>query len=288
MENNLPNIYEYTDFRLFLDTYQKARYSYDKEWSRLKLCRRLGLPNTRSYYSDVIKGKKVTSSFVDRFVDIFSFDVDEAHYFRVLVKFNQADSPDDRQLYFEQIISYAKTPKEEVNPDLYEYYTHWYHAIIRGLLDIVDFSDNYDDLLRMVYPQISLQELEDSIALLLRLGMIEKRDNGIYKPTTSLITTGKAMEDELIKEYQIQLLELTKQAVIDVDPRPKAFTTKLMSLSEEGFQQVATRYYKFLDEVSSIIHNDDSASDRLYHLNVQVFPAAMEASSSQSTKLSDK
>lgn len=276
MEKELPNLYNYTDFRKFLDDYQRVRYSCDKEWSRLKICRRLGLPNCRSYYTDVINGKKVTPTFAERFIEIFSFDINEAQYFRILVKFTQSDSADERQLYFEQLMSLSMTPKERVDPALYEYYRHWYHSVIRGLLDMVDFSDNYDELILLIYPEIELHELESSIKLLKQLGMIGLNEDGFYKPTKTHITTGKAIEEELIKEYQIQLLELTKQAVIDGDSRPKEFNTKLMSLSEEGFHQVANRYHKFIEEISSIVRNDSNPSDRLYHLNVQIFPAAIE------------
>ncbi len=275
MTKKIPCIYTYSDFRHFLDEYQKTRYSYDKTWSRIKLCRRLGLQNSRSYYTDVIKGKKVTASFIERFVELFEFDNQEAHYFRVLVKFSQADSSEERQLYFEQLISLIKVPKEIIDPDQHEYYRFWYHSVVRGLLDIVSFSDNYDSLLELIYPQISREELQNSIKLLTRLGMIKQDSRGIYRVTNQLITSGKTLHKELVKGYQLQILDLTKQAVFDNDSRPKEFTTKLISLSEDGFHQIKNRYNKFLDEVSSIANNDLAPADRLYHLNVQVFPAAI-------------
>src|SRR5512133_1498806 len=93
-KKKLPTIFSYTDFRKFLHDYQIARYEIDNGYSKSSLCMRMGLLNSRSYFNDVLNGKKVTPDFIERFLRVLDLDSDESKYFRVMVKFNQAEHSD--------------------------------------------------------------------------------------------------------------------------------------------------------------------------------------------------
>ncbi len=112
MKPNIPSIYEYNDFRKFIADFQKAKYEQDHSYTKSYMTQLIGLPNSRSYMSDILNGKHVTNTFIDRFVNIFAFNHDEANFFRVLVKFNQAENPSERELCFEQLIALNQTPKK--------------------------------------------------------------------------------------------------------------------------------------------------------------------------------
>jgi uncharacterized protein (TIGR02147 family) len=108
MRQKIPSIYDYNDFRRFIADYQAARRELDPAYTKSLMSKLLGLPNSRSYMTFILQGKKVSTTFVDRFVKLFAFNRDEAIFFRVLVKFNQAESPGERELYFEQLIGLNK------------------------------------------------------------------------------------------------------------------------------------------------------------------------------------
>lgn len=97
METEALSIYNYSDFRKFLNDYQRLRYKADKQFSRVQICRKLGIPKSRSFFSDVINGKKVTDTFVERFIEAFEFQRSEALYFRILANYNQASNADERK-----------------------------------------------------------------------------------------------------------------------------------------------------------------------------------------------
>jgi len=111
MKTKLPSVYEYNNFRKYLSDYQNARQAHDPGFSKSALSRILGLPNTRSFFTDVLKGKKVSGAFIERFIKVLELTKDEARFFRVLIMFNQAESAEERELYFDQLISLNKTPK---------------------------------------------------------------------------------------------------------------------------------------------------------------------------------
>ncbi len=232
---------------------------------------RMGLLNSRSYFNDVLKGKKVTPQFVERFIPILELDSEEAEFFRVLVKFNQADTLHDRELYFRQLISLNKTPKAIVDLSAYEFYRRWYHIAIRTLLDTYDFSDNYPDLAKKLIPPITVKQAKESIALLEKLSLIKKNEDGFFKPTQKALATADYVKDELIRQYQLQCIELAEKAVFREDADPQDIYTNTISISQQGLKRLQLLLKRFKSEVCSLVNKDEHPADQVYQLNVQLF-----------------
>lgn len=274
MKNKLPSIYDYNDFRRFLQDYQKARVAADSEFSRINICRMLGLPNSRSYFSDVIKGKKVTTTFINRFEKVLGLKHLEAKFFRILVRYNQAESLEDREMYFEQLIMLNKSPKTILAKKAFEYYKDVTHSIVRALLDIYDCRDDFKALGRLAAPQLSAAEVKRSIHLCERLGLIRCNSLGYYKPVAKNLSTGPYENDVIIRHYQLKCLEAAKNALMNTCNQPQTISTKLVSVSAAGYKLIEKRYQAFMAEISSIIHKDCHPADRVYHLDLQLYPAS--------------
>lgn len=275
MEPQLPSIYEYSDFRKYLNDYQRERYKTDKQFSRVQLCRKLGIPKSRSFFSDVINGKKVTETFVERFIEALELKRSEAHYFRILVNYNQASNADERNAFFEQLIAANKSPQTILSPEVYEYFGEWYHSVIRALLDVVDVTDNFKEVGSMLVPAISENKVRQSIDLMKKLGLIACNENGILKPVNKNISTGTFVQDELIKSFQRQCLKLAEEALSRKQAYPQTMVTKMVSVSLPAYKAIEQRLQRFLQEISTIVHNDDKSADRVYHLDIQLFPGCI-------------
>ncbi len=271
---NLPNIYEYNDFRKFLVDYQRCRFEGDKTFSASYICKKLGLPRTRSYFRDVINGKRVTKTFLERFIHLLEFDKDEAMFFRALVQFNQASNCDEREFYFDQLISLNKTPKKILDRSLFELYKEWHHSAIRAILDIYDFKDDYTALGKKIFPPISAKKAEESIALLLKLGLIKKNTNGFYKPTEKSISTGSYIQNELIKQYQMKCIDLARIVLLKNRKKPQNISTNTISISETGYKRLEKKLQQFKAEIRSMVHKDEHPADRVYQFNIQLFPTS--------------
>lgn len=267
-----PSIYSYSDFRLFLRDYHEIRSKYDVDFTKSYICRKLGLPNSRSYFQDVLNGKTVSAVKIPLFIKLLELDKDEARFFRVLVNFNQAIwDPEERELLFDQLISLNRTPKTIIQPSIYKYYKTWYHGAIRALLQFVDVRDNWKQLASMVYPPISAAQARESILLLLELGLIEKNASGYLQPTHKVITTGAFAHDECIRQYQLQWLRMAQSAILKKDKHPKRFITKTISVSGETLKLIEKKIEKFNAELTSMVHKDPFQADRACHLSLQMF-----------------
>jgi uncharacterized protein (TIGR02147 family) len=273
MKTEPPVIFEYIDFRKYLQEYYSRRKSVDPAFSHSYICHRLGQANSKSYFNNVIKGRAViTPTFIDRFIELLELKPDEAKYFRALVNYNQTMSPHEKEFFFDQLVRLNRTPRKVVDRNAYEYYKEWYHAPIRALLDIIDFKDDYKVLASRLYPSISIKQARDSVNLLKRTGMITKNSRGFWKPTDKVIVSGDFMKDALVKQFQMKCLEHGKTVLASESDLGQRTITLTLSLSDEARSRITQRMEQFKSEIRSIVHKDEKPASRVFHLNLNLFP----------------
>jgi uncharacterized protein (TIGR02147 family) len=283
-----PNVFDYLDFRKFLADYFEARQrespSYSKgDFSREVFCsgKKDGKKlKHRGYLSDIVyRNTTVTPRAADLFVKAFQadrglkFGNDEARYFRTLVAFNQAAWPDERDMHFHHLISLNHSPRRILGPEMLSLYSEWHHSVIRAILDVFDFSDDYVALARKISPPVTSAKARESIKLLSSLELIKKNEKGFWKPTDKSISTPPQIQNELLIQYQLVLLEFAKQSLLKNHSRPQNITTNTISLSDGAFVTLRERLEKFRSEARSIITKDDKPATKVYQLSIQLFPA---------------
>jgi uncharacterized protein (TIGR02147 family) len=274
MKETLPNIFSYNDFRAYIADYKKALKKIDQSFTNSKICKNLGIPNTRSYLCNVINGRKVSPTFVERFIKVFQLDKDEAKFFRVLVNFNQAEHPEEKEIFFDQLIAQNRTPKKIIDKDTYKFFSNWRHSVVRTILDVIDFKGDYKSIATVVLPPISPKEACESIKLLQKLKLIRQDKNGFWRPSDKSITTTEYVKDEMIRQYQTQCLELAKTAILKKYNLPQNITTNIISVSSDDYKRIEKKLEKFRAEIRSLVHKDNQQSDCVYQMNIQLFPAA--------------
>lgn len=272
MTNKYANLYNYANYREYLEEYQKNRHAVDKTFSRNRVCQLLGLPNTRSYFRDVLAGKDISKNFVDRFIEAFKMDKNEARYFKVLVQFTQSQSQEERERLFEQLVALNQTPKRFIESDTYAFYKAKHHSVVRAALDVFTVSDNYKYLGSRLIPPISEKEAKSSIELLERLKMVKRDETGRWLPAEKWVTAGFCGKNEAVKQYQLGKLDQGKKAMLSPLNDPNQTLTMTFSLSQDMLAKLQKKIEKFRREVRSMIHKDEKNSQQVYQVNLQYFP----------------
>jgi len=268
-----PNIFNYNNFRLYLSDYYIYRHHQDKSFTKSFICKKLGLPNTRSYFGDIVRGKYLSSIKVPLFIILLKLDKNEATFFRALVNFNQADDPDERELLFDQLISLNQTPHSILSSKkIFKYYKEWYNPVIRALLHVIDFKSEYAYLAKTVYPPITVKQATESIRLLMSLGLIHRTDEGFLKPTTNVLSTGSFNKAELVTQYQLECLKHARKVIVHKNQQPRRIITKMMGISREAYVKIEKKIEKINAEITSLVHKDENPADRVYQLTIQLLP----------------
>jgi len=77
-----------------------------------------------------------------------------------------------------------------VHPKLYEFYSHWYYTVIRGMVTAGNYRlEDAESIARELRPTISTRQAATALLLLLKLDFIRKNNDGIPHITEKNIST---------------------------------------------------------------------------------------------------
>ncbi len=270
-----PVVYEFHDFRAWL----AAWYAYqstevEPELSKSEVSRRLGLPRTRSYFTDILRGKTVSAVFVERLVDLTELNRTEAKYFRALVRFAQASDPREREEAFDDVVALNRVPWAKAAGDTWEYYKDWRNQLVRALLMVVPCKGDWATLARKSLLPLSVSEIKKTIATLERLEMVVQGDDGIWKPSQPTLSTGSGLQEKILRQAQmVQLEHIRDDLLHDSEGRPpRKVTTSLVSISGPGLERILVRMDRLRSEIRALAHRDPHPADRVYLVALAAVP----------------
>ena len=269
-------LYEYSDFRAYLRDWFEAEKKRRGKFSKADVSRLLGLPNTRNYFSDLLGGKELSDTFLERLIGLLALARDEAKYFRALVGFQQASTPEIRETLLDQLVSLNRSPRVQLKDDRLEYFRLWWHGAIRALLDTGNFSDEPDRIAKALVPSITPGQARDSLALLAQLGLIQRNANNFWKPTDQAVTSPEGLRDELLIELQLQQLDLVRKSLLKKKAPRRLIATNVVSVSPDGFRHLLERMEKARSEMRSIVHKDTDPAERVCQIVLALVPLTEE------------
>lgn len=273
MNQKLPNIYNYLDFKKYLSDYRDQRKVFDSGFTNTFICHSLGQTKSKGYFNNVISGRvPLGSSMTDRFILLLDLKGNKAKYFRALVNFCQTNEKGEKEFYFDQLIKFNKIPSKEMDASFYKYYKNWINAVVRSLLDIYDFDGSYGILAKKLLFPVTGKQVEKSIEVLKSLELIKKDDKGYLKPAEIAITAGKEIKEFLLRQYQSECLSHSANVIMNENVRPQKVTTMTASVSEEAYEEIKKRIDQLKSEVRSIVHNDKMNATKLCQVNIHLFP----------------
>lgn len=268
----MNSLYEYTNYRLYLKDYyeeQKAQNGFTyRDFSRLT-----GM-NSTSWLLHLIKGtKNLSADSILRVAKALKFNKAETEYFEMMVPFTQARTNAARDHYYQRMLALKRKLKIiKIDEEQYEYYTKWYHPVIRSMVSKLDFGEDYSLLARCLMPAITARDAKKSVQLLERLKLIERGKDGRWAQSHAVISTGDEVASLNVVNYHKQVSRLAESAH-DRSPREERDISALtLGVSEADFHRIKARIQAFRKEIMDMALSSENA-DRVYQLNFQLFPA---------------
>ena len=210
----MVNLFEYQNYRDYLRAYYNEQKSLKKSFSYRSFSKKAGI-QAPSFLFYVIEGKRnLTKNSLLKISEAIGHTREEADYFENLVFFNQADTIHAKTLYYSRIVEVRKPFDIQIIPiDRYEYYSIWYHSVIREIVTFYNFNDNYAKLGAVLQPQITAKQARASIVLLEKLGFIERDQQGLYHQTSNVISVHPQPSDTfIIEKFQMEMLQVALKA----------------------------------------------------------------------------
>ena len=269
-------VFEYLDYREFLKNYYNSKKEANPAFSLRVFSDKIGF-KAKDFISRVMNGdKNLSRESIPKVAAALKLGKHETEFFTGLVRFNQAETTEERDTAFKDMQAALKVArfaeKQHVLGHVqYQIYSHWRHLTIRSLIGMFGFSGDYEALAKQVRPRITAEEAKKSVQLLEECELIQKDKNGKFVLTENAITTGDRTSKLALRGYHQHCLKLAAESIDREPPGSRHISGLTLGISQEGYDRIVERINAFRKEIA-LIAEEDQNSDKVYQLEFAMFP----------------
>jgi uncharacterized protein (TIGR02147 family) len=278
----MDSIFAYIDYRTYLADYYKQHKALSPAFSYQMLSDKAGFSN-RGFLHNVITGSKnLSKSSAVKLSQAMRLKPVESDYFENLVSFNQAKNLRERNYFFDKLNAIkcnlqGSAAMRELRRDQYEFYAAWYISVIRSLIDMHGFKNEFRKLAKDVFPAIKPKEAKKAVQILEKLGMIKKRKDGSFMVMDKIITAGREIVQLGLQNFHLQTLELAKKALQELPKDKRNISGLTLGISKKTYDAMCKEIEAFQARLLAMAEADRDAAD-VYQLNFHFFPVSRSGS----------
>ena len=269
----MPSVFAYSDYRAFMrDAFAEKKASCRFSWR--EFAKRAGYVSPVFLKLVTEEKSSLSAEGIERVGLALGLTDKEQEFFRLLVPFTHENNNAKKQKLFNEMRKIAALCKGcIVEANLYDYYKEWHHSVIRELAPNVSSES---EISKLLVPKIPLPQVKASLALLLKLGLLEKDSSGKYHQTSKHITTGESINSMAVRKHHENMGNLAVAALEDISKEERDISGITMGLSKEGFEAVKAELANFRRKIKEIATQSENENESVYRINLQLFPLSKE------------
>jgi uncharacterized protein (TIGR02147 family) len=264
-------VVEYTSYRVYIrDFYAERKERTGFTWRDFAKAAGYSSPVFLKLVCD--SKANLSEAGVERVASAMGLVGVDLQYFRQLVAFNQEKSSATKKRIFAEMRKLAdENSFALVGEDQYDYYGSWLNPVLREMAPRLTGATPAQMAGELVFNS-DTTSVKKSLKLLEKNGFLEKDELGRYRQSNRAVTTGNLDVTSLaVREMHRQMGELGVQSLDQVPVNERDVSGLTIGISEHAFEKITKEIAEFRRRISSIVM-DDSGEERVYRLNVQLFP----------------
>ncbi len=280
----MKSIFEYLNYREYIRDYYEEK-KLDGNFSYRRFAKECGFASPVFIKMVIDEKSKLSRESAAKLAKVMGLIKEKRKFFHQLVLFNQADSIDEKMIHLAEMKTLTRELKiHQLNGDQLEFYSSWYHPVVRELVGMLKSAKNAQDIADHITPKITKEEVTDSIQLLTRLGMLSENVLGELEPEDTVVSSeGLEMGTLVIRSTQKRLAELGGEALETIDPSERDISGLTISVPESEINTIAAELQRCRRRIMEIAQNSDEAN-RVYRLNLHLFPLSKRVDDEQGEK----
>lgn len=277
----MREIYHYLDYREFLKDFQQDAQERNPAFSARAFLKKAGI-GSPSFFRQVVNGERnLTEKTTEAFLLAMRLPEPEALFFRTLVAFGQARTAPDKQLYFEKLRELGVQAKVHiVGSQDYSFYEFWYIPVVREILCQGSWTGDYQALAKRLRPAIGAAEARHAVKVLRQHGFVIENPEGSWSQAHPLLHTGFSVQSLAIRHFNRQMVQLAADSLDTVPVAERNVTGVTLSISPQTYALLTEEIRAFQDRILRMAESGNEA-DRVYQMNVVLFPVSQPASGRQ-------
>jgi uncharacterized protein (TIGR02147 family) len=175
-----PRIFEYPDYRAYLDAYFAHRKAADPGFSLRVFSRHPELRlSSSSFLSALLKGRKNLSQALRlRFGRALGLGPAEQDYFEALIQADQSRTAEERAHFQARLARLAGAGTRPVADAGHRFYSRWWYAVIWHWISLHPGHSNPVRIAKAIRPRLDPAQVEEAIRVLSELRLIKRLANG--------------------------------------------------------------------------------------------------------------
>ena len=268
------SIFDYLDYRQFLrDWLEQAKQAYN--FSYRFFSRKAGL-RSPSVYKFVMDGdRNLTESSIKKFIRGLTLDRPEAEYFTNLVFFNQATSHDEKNSFYRKLVCSQEYHRlQPVARYQYDYYSTWYHPVVRELAISPEYDGTHEWIARRIKPSISSGQVAESLELLERMEFIKRtsdKESVKWEQSSPLVTSGQDASHIPLFNYYHSILELMRNRMTEVKPDQRDISALTLGIKCSDIPILKKKIEEFRGEILKLV-SSVTEPEEVVLLSLQLLP----------------
>jgi uncharacterized protein (TIGR02147 family) len=268
-----PNIFEYTDYRKFLEDIYHFLKSSHRGFSFRYFSQRAGFASP-NFLKLVIESKRnLSDDSIARFAQALKLNRTESDFFAHLVHFTQAKNASEKAESAQAMMrakSFLKIhPLQQAE---YAYYACWYYIPVRELVSLESFQESPEWIAARLRPKISSEEAAKALRDLEALGMLVRDANGRLKQSIRTVTTSSEVSSSAIVRYHKEMMSLASKSIDNVPKPNREISAACVPVSKATAHKLKAMIQEFRQELLAIAEEDQAPAETVYQINLQLFP----------------
>jgi uncharacterized protein (TIGR02147 family) len=270
------DIFSYFDYHSYLADYYALHKSRDKSFSHRRFLMRAGIPGSVYLKRLILRQRKLSRKYIENFIVALGLSMREARYFRLLVRYGNEVLLKTREALLKEMISLRSQNDDFVIQDKQlRYFSKWYYPVVRELITIVDFKENYAELARHVIPRISARQARSAVGYLLKCGFVTKDRTGRYSLKDQFITTGPEVRSTIMTEFHRQNLKWCADSLSTVALKDRDVSSLTMTVSRATYDTMKQEIIAFRRRMLDLARNDANG-EMVCYAGFQLMPRSRE------------
>ncbi len=198
----------------------------------------------------------------------------ERRYLLLLIEYTNLRAPAQRQTVFQRMWQLKReTIKDAHDQATLEYFSQWYHPVIREMTAFDDFSSDPEWISRRLVPHVSPQEAAESLALLERLELIQfDPATGRHELASGTVHAGHEVMGHGFVSYHQQMIQLGGESLTRTHASDREISGVTLRLSRTAREKLRSMVHQFSMQALNEANEDQGESLEVFQLNIQLFP----------------
>lgn len=267
------DIFAYVDPLAFLRDSYEERHGEDPRFTYRCIGRKAGLPGTSLH--NMMHGRaRIRVDSIRRLCTAFGLRGEEAEYFGHLVRVRQSRRRTARRSSLVRLAEMYRRKVRTLSGGQHEYYAKWYYAAVRAFLALHRKESSFEEIGEAFDPPLSAAQVEEAVDVLMGLGLVKRNTRGTLSLTGASVSSGSSPEARAaVRDYNDTVMTRAQQ-VLEMPPAEEQdFSTLTVSVSEETAGALMEELRLLRERIVGMVQFDAGA-DRVFQLNMQLFPVA--------------